>query len=414
MSVINKMLKDLDQRQSEAPDENQSNINRNYVPVVKSKTNWLLVVMCLILVALVVIGWKLSFSNNESQPASNNYPATGVSQNEQSSLKITALKAPVKSEQLNAQSEVNRVQSSLALDSEQRSKAETELSNQLSNLAQEQELMETKVSNPITSSQAATEQEPAPVKKLASAEAKVVENNRKEQLPETTSVASIRQDSAQASEQSNAVDEPSNINESSFVIERTNVSLTPEQRVEKLLVSAKKSFDKGYISEGITQLEQLLKMSDGHIEARSLLAGAWYGRGESNRAISILNNGLQRYPNIELWRLTAAKIFFKENNAAGALSYLDVQINDASIEFLTMKGSLGRQLQQFDKAEQAYLQLIELQPKKGNWWLGLAIAQDSQGKFEQALESYTTLLQLGGVSKDSMTFAKQRSTELKG
>lgn len=413
MSVINKMLKDLDQRQAESAGENESPINRNYVPVAKSKVNWLLVVMSLIFVALVVIGWKLSFTGNDNTKAeSGKLPAQAspvalsrqdntvikAVDNDQQTTSVAAKIDDVKEPTADVIASVNE-RNANGVDSNGSAQSLVNSKKAVLESTQEQE--------PLDSMKANVEKRSADV-------AKVVQNNSIEHSNESSSNLLSTSVTGSSAENKNTETEPSTAKESTFVIERTNVSLTPEQRVEKLLASAKKSFDKGYISEGITQLEQLLKMSDGHVEARGLLAGAWYGRGESNRAIAILNNGLQRYPNVEMWRLTAAKIFFKENNAAGALSYLDVQINDASLEFLTMKGSLGRQLQQFDKAEQAYLQLIKLQPNTGNWWLGLAIAQDSQGKSEQALESYTTLLQLGGVSKDSMTFAKQRSTELKG
>lgn len=413
MSVINKMLKDLDQRQAESAGENESPINRNYVPVAKSKVNWLLVVMSLIFVALVVIGWKLSFTGNDNTKAESGKLPTQASpvalsrqdntvikavDNDQQTTSVAAKIDDVKEPTADVIASVNEWNAN-GVDSNGSAQSLVNSKQAVLESTQEQE--------PLDSMKANVEKRSADV-------AKVVQNNSIEHSNESSSNLLSTSVTGSSAENKNTETEPSTAKESTFVIERTNVSLTPEQRVEKLLASAKKSFDKGYISEGITQLEQLLKMSDGHVEARGLLAGAWYGRGESNRAIAILNNGLQRYPNVEMWRLTAAKIFFKENNAAGALSYLDVQINDASLEFLTMKGSLGRQLQQFDKAEQAYLQLIKLQPNTGNWWLGLAIAQDSQGKSEQALESYTTLLQLGGVSKDSMTFAKQRSTELKG
>lgn len=413
MSVINKMLKDLDQRQAESAGENESPINRNYVPVAKSKVNWLLVVMSLIFVALVVIGWKLSFTGNDNTKAESGKLPTQASpvalsrqdntvikavDNDQQTTSVAAKIDDVKEPTADVIASVNEWNAN-GVDSNGSAQSLVNSKQAVLESTQEQE--------PLDSMKANVEKRSADV-------AKVVQNNSIEHSNESSSNLLSTSVTGSSAENKNTETEPSTAKESTFVIERTNVSLTPEQRVEKLLAAAKKSFDKGYISEGITQLEQLLKMSDGHVEARGLLAGAWYGRGESNRAIAILNNGLQRYPNVEMWRLTAAKIFFKENNAAGALSYLDVQINDASLEFLTMKGSLGRQLQQFDKAEQAYLQLIKLQPNTGNWWLGLAIAQDSQGKSEQALESYTTLLQLGGVSKDSMTFAKQRSTELKG
>ncbi len=200
----------------------------------------------------------------------------------------------------------------------------------------------------------------------------------------------------------------------SFVIEKTSNTLTPEERVEKLLNKAKSAYDRGYITEAIEQLTKLLTITDDNIEARNLLAGAWYGRGEMNRSIAILNDGLQRYPLVETWRITAAKMFFKENNLVGAFSYLDVNLSNASKEFYTLKGNLARELKLYPQAEEAYRNLTLIEPYVGNWWLGMAIAQDSQNKFEMALESYKKVINIGGVSSQSIEFSNQRINVLEG
>ncbi|GAB2999761.1 tetratricopeptide repeat protein [Psychrosphaera aestuarii] len=199
-----------------------------------------------------------------------------------------------------------------------------------------------------------------------------------------------------------------------FIIEKTSSELTPQERIAKLLSKAKESYDRGYVTEAIEQLTRILSISDSNVEARNLLAAAWYGRGEGNKAISIINDGLQRYPLIEEWRVTAAKIFFKDNNAAGAFSYLDVNLESASKEFYTLKGNLARELKYFAKAEAAYAQLTKLEPFVGNWWLGLAIAQDSLGKASDAISSYKKVLDVGGVSSQSMSFSQNRIDVLQG
>ena len=205
-----------------------------------------------------------------------------------------------------------------------------------------------------------------------------------------------------------------NTSEPGFSIQKTSKVLSKAERIEKLMAQAQKSFDQGYITESISQLKEVLAADDRHIDARNLLAVAWYARGGNQMAVTILNDGLSRYPSIEKWRLTAAKMFFKENNPAGAFSYLDADLTSASAEYHTMKGTLARQLQRYDKAEIAYLMLTQIQPDTGNWWLGYAIALDSQSKSELALQSYKMVLEKGGVSPASLNFAQQRIQELQG
>lgn len=196
-------------------------------------------------------------------------------------------------------------------------------------------------------------------------------------------------------------------------IEKSASNLTREERIEKLMVKAQESFDKGYISDAITQLEEVMASADSHVKARNLLAIAWYGRGELQQAINILNDGLNRYPNTEEWRVTAAKIFFKDNELQGAFTYLDAELVDASAEYYSMQGTLARQLKRFDKAEVAYANLTKLEPEKGNWWLGYAIAADSQNKAALAVQGYQQAISKVGLSPASIKFARQRIERLK-
>ena len=383
MSVINKMLKDLDDRQEpEAPQAGVASGNQQAVPNNKgSKSNTgIIIVLCVIAVLLGFISWQiLNAKGMGEQSLSNQTDSALVASQSNSEKNTTSESLPIPE---------------LDEDPDPNEELEAELAQQAPAIEPEQLDVDlvatTRVQPPREKAdKLVAESAPSPVASplIKPATADMVESNQEL----TTS----------------AKPEPT------FVIEKTSNKLTPEQRVEKLLNKARSSYEKGYITEAIEDLTKLLSISDSNIEARTLLAGAWYGRGEGNRAIAIINDGLQRYPLIEEWRTTAAKIFFKENNLAGAFSYLNVELTNASKEFYTLKGNLARQLKQYPAAESAYQKLSEIEPFVGNWWLGLAIVQDSQSK-QQALQNYKKVIEIGGVSAQSMTFAQQRIDVLKG
>lgn len=435
MSVINKMLKDLDERKLDETEAQSQHNQANFIAQQKTPINWMLLVMLLILIALAFIGWQLTESKHTSvvdnngvnsathkEPAGSNELTNSKDSNSGSASTKTVFNNPkLASDKVDLNSSISEnVQESLHSAVVSDSTQQPSLGNMTNSYPQDNDRTKSEIVN--DRSHLATTSD-TPVKPLINADSSLP-GDANDALP-IAQVARVEThnsfnaaDVQQATRLPNETveHEPHDVSETTpqLVIERSNAKLTPEQQVNKLMAKAENSFEKGYITEGISQLEQVLTISDMYVEARNMLAGAWYGRGEVNRAISILNNGLQRNPANESWRLTAAKIFFKENNPAGALSYLDVELTSVSKEFLTMKGSLGRQLQQFDKSESAYSKLAEMEPTVGNWWLGLAIAQDSLGKHQQALISYQNLVRFGGVSADSIAFAKQRITELKG
>lgn len=405
MSVINKMLKDLDDRQegpvqSNEPDKNgagqPTNSTRSHPQKNTTSGVNLGVVSVLVVIAVLLafIGWQLLQANASSQNGSNNNASN---------------------------SKVAQTNN----DNSQSGESNTQLSDQESTITVPQSRDEVDDVPPVP------ETDPDPAAELPKAPAPEEELNESEITPEPILEPELEPAIETTAEQT-VVAQPESTTESvppkattntletksqpeaSFTIEKTSDKLTPEERIERLLDKARKAYEKGYITEAIEDLTKILTISDSNIEARTLLAGAWYGRGESNRAIAIINDGLQRYPLVEEWRTTASKIFFKENNLAGAFSYLNVELEDAGKEFYTLKGNLARQLKEFTAAESAYQQLTEMEPFVGNWWLGLAIAQDSQAKFEQALKSYQRVIEAGGVSPQSVSFAQQRIEALKG
>ena len=377
MSVINKMLKDLEQRdQEQGADFDPS--GAVYQAKEKSKLPLLLAVMLVVIIGLAgVVTWLLM--------GQNKVEVTGIEL-------VSETQNTLEPAQQSDPTPVTEVQTPAP---EEQPKV----------LNQSPVLAAVTTVEPSSNTQAAPEQEPV----------------------NTTQQTMLNEEATQVTEQEledenffedefdSVVGTPEpkqEVEQPQFKIEKSASNLTREQRIEKLMTKAQESFDKGYISDAISQLEEVLGSADNHVEARNLLAVAWYGRGELQQAVNILNDGLSRYPNTEKWRLTAAKIFFKENEQQGAFTYLEADLVDASPEYYSMQGTLARQLKRFDKAEVAYANLTKIEPEKGNWWLGYAIALDSQNKSQLAKQSYQQAVNKAGISPSSIKFAKQRIAKL--
>lgn len=412
MSVINKMLKDLDERAPETDMGNPQTASSLYVEQPsKSVNKILLLLLSIIAVALIFIAGKMYFSSTEpSVPELTKQGSSkSISEEAKPTLKNSTDEVQKASVEVLKDEKVDTVDESSNFNAEVKQtvtaqrKPDSEVVSQNNSTAV---ASKNDAERRVTESNQAEPNQTEPVNKND----EVVVSVQPEQVAEVTASEPLNR------ELQVAVSQPQveQTAQPKFIIEKSTSRLTPEQRIEKLVAEAQTAFDKGYITEGVDKLNQVLSIADGHVEARNMLAAAWYGRGELNKAVGILNDGLQRYPQIEQWRLTAAKIFFKENNPVGAFSYLEAELTNGSREFYSMKGSLASQLKRHDKAESAYTQLTQIEPNAGNWWLGLAVAQDSQGKQADAKNSYQNVLSRGGVSQSSLNFVRQRLTELEG
>lgn len=412
MSVINKMLKDLDNRQEQP--ETSINSGPANSPSTASATligKGSIVLLIVIVILLATISWQIF----NGTPGANTQAPSTLSNSQKVIDGVVVEVDSTETEPATADIAVQApVEYSEALPIEPESNQTVIQDVSPDKLVKQQPVVE-------QSSQSAPEPTPE-LDELTEKEANSLTTNSVTNLTESSSnnvaTESSRSTSSTSTAKNAEVTTSSKPSASEkpqvFVIEKTSSELTPQERIAKLLSKAKESYDRGYVTEAIEQLTRILSISDSNVEARNLLAAAWYGRGEGNKAVSIINDGLQRYPLIEEWRVTAAKIFFKDNNAAGAFSYLDVNLENASKEFYTLKGNLARELKYYAKAEAAYAQLTKLEPFVGNWWLGLAIAQDSLGKASDAISSYKKVLDVGGVSSQSISFSQNRIDVLQG
>ena len=392
MSVINKMLKDLEERDQEQGEDFDPS-TAVYQAKPKNKLPVLLGLMGIVIVSLVgVVAWLLI----NKTPSSQTHPSV-VSEKPREASKQSAptSKTAVASNQASVEEKPKILNSSPV--------ATKTVSNQV------------KESNDVPSDSPPESSAISGEATVEEAESEVSEEQGlsdfvAEEMMESPELAvdDIKPQTADSRPEPPESERPP----AEFRIEKSSGNLSREERIARLMDKAQESFDKGYISDAITQLEEVLASSDNHVEARNLLAVAWYGRGELQQAVNILNDGLNRYPNTETWRVTAAKIFFKENEPAGAFTYLDADIANTSIEYQSMKATLARQLKRFDKAEIAYAHLTKLEPNKASWWLGYAIALDSQGKNEMAINSYQQAVSKIGISQASINFAQQRITQL--
>jgi MSHA biogenesis protein MshN len=82
------------------------------------------------------------------------------------------------------------------------------------------------------------------------------------------------------------------------------------------------------------------------------------------------------------------------------------------IEYQSLLASTGQKLKQYQPTIDAYTLLTRLDPDAGRWWLGLAVAFDSDGQFTQAVDTYRHAVTLANLSESARQFSRQRLEQL--
>jgi len=185
--------------------------------------------------------------------------------------------------------------------------------------------------------------------------------------------------------------------------------ISTRERAENWFVQGKEAFQFGLIEDAISALDKTLILMPLHIEARSLLAAAYYGREQTQEAESILRHGLTLNPDVMRWRILLAKILVEQGSYQSVAPVLSKRYElSANIDFWILKGTASQQLGEHKVAKNCFSKLTQLEPAEAKWWLALAASNDALGNYRNAKRFYLTAIELGGLSPNAHNHAKKR------
>ena len=194
----------------------------------------------------------------------------------------------------------------------------------------------------------------------------------------------------------------------------TEVKLTPKQLAQKRFTLASEAERDGKLKDAISYYEQTLGFDPSMHEARKQLAALHYGQGQLAKASEVLQQGMLLFPQQLDFALLLARVQQASGQADLALVTL-ANIPDThplARQKWMAQSDLAQKLGQFSLSEQAYRQLLQQEPQQAKWWMGLAYALDSQQQFPQARQAYRTALGHRGLSAQASAFIEQRLTQL--
>ncbi|WP_448565560.1 tetratricopeptide repeat protein [Thalassotalea ganghwensis] len=403
MSVINQMLKDLDKRQYE---QGQGQANAPQVVIAHSSTNkWLVIILAFLLsIAIAVIGWQyLSGYVSSPNQATVSQPTKADTEKQVSKKDISLSTANVNNVEQPSEN-VNTAQRETEIDTTSTTnnsaenvakvvKTEPQNSSPLSRLDSEKpKNSQRQQIKPINDNESFSHQQSKPTNEKA----------------DPTSNESTNLIAGGSASKDNVI----NSSASKGTLSISSKQLSAQELIDVKLKQAQQAIDQQQINKAEALFEEVLLLDENQHQARKQLAALWFGRQDYNAAINLLAQGLARDNRNADFRLMMARIYLSQGLNQQAYDVLNGASDINDIEYQTMLASISQQLANFASAQQAYQRLTRLAPEVGRWWLGLAVAYDSDGKFNQARESYQNALQYDDLSVSSVEFIKSRLNEL--
>ncbi|QQK58584.1 tetratricopeptide repeat protein [Shewanella sp. LC6] len=398
MSVINKMLQDLDKRQQGHSLSNVAVHQAQFLGRPNPSRKWLVISLVSLLVGGVsVYAFQAMY---DSRNATDNSVNTVVSAQTPSDNTNPQTDTPAKDMSASVESAP-----SVAL-SPRVNASEPTTESVAANTSPD---MPNRAALPQESVQAHTEPQQVAVK---ANQAEVNVNQSEVKITQTEAKASeaVESASTQASIQasSQAAAQPTG------QMAVTEVKLSPSQLAQKQLVLASDAEKQGQLVKAMDYYAKALKLDPSLHESRKQLAALHYGQGEQPQAAEVLAQGRLLYPQEFEFALLLARVQHAMGDTDAALASL-AQIPDShplARQKWLAQTDLAQKQGQYPLVEQAYRKLLQQEPQQGKWWMGLAYALDSQKQFTQASQAYRTALSYSGLSTQATAFIEQRLQQL--
>ncbi len=390
MSVVNKMLSDLEKRsQSSRP-------NANYVPSkTEDSTNKTVAILLAVLMLLAaLLAWLLMREQTPINSSSTGEERLIVKVDENTQLDDSSnkertqevvLEGSISSSQLRqtdmleteSDAQVNQKNVDVVLDGESIKELVTRLSDSVEQLQAIKQQSEASEINQIASTPVASNSQTTNSLEATNGPQKV-----ESPVESSMSVAST-----------SAKDSVSGI----------------QQEVNRQLQSGDKA-------GAIKNLTRVLAIEPRNLSARKKLASLHFGLGNTAIASELLQQGIALAPSDSAMRLMLARLLFRADNPDSALQLLKAHPRSviADDELLSFRAALAEKQGDYGQAIEDYSQLIDRQQTNARWWLGLAVSQDKQSLRQEAITSYRRAQTLNQLSDQVSTFVQQRLSVLEG
>lgn len=193
-------------------------------------------------------------------------------------------------------------------------------------------------------------------------------------------------------------------------IEKTERPYTPEEIAEHAYQEARQARDQGNRVETERQLRAALAANPKQLKAREMLAEVLAESGRDLEAQELLRDGMSRVPGYLPFRLQLARLLLARGDDQAALTLLE-QARTGGVrdpDLFAFLAVLYQRTGRSADAAKAYQDALGLRPDEGRWWVGFGIALEGQKDTANALNAYRRALETGRLTGNLVTYAEGR------
>lgn len=189
---------------------------------------------------------------------------------------------------------------------------------------------------------------------------------------------------------------------------------TPAERAENEFRKATVLLNQGRVAEAIDGYKLTLQQDGGHAAARQALVGLLLENRRIDEAQQLLQEGLRFNPERSAYAMLLARIQVERGDVQGAHDLLSKHAGGAAnnADYNAFDAALLQRLGRHKEAVTGYQAALRLAPGAGVWWMGMGISLQADNRGTEALDAFRRAKAAGGLSPDLLAFVDQRMKQL--
>lgn len=193
-------------------------------------------------------------------------------------------------------------------------------------------------------------------------------------------------------------------------IEKTDRPYSAAELAESAYQEAARLRAQGNGTDAERRARGVLTNHPKHIKARELLAGLQIENGRFLEAQDTLEQGVVQVPTHLPFRFQLARLLLERGDQAGAVSVLEVARSSGQTdpELPAFLAALYQRAGRHADAIKSYQEALAARPQEGRWWVGLGISLETVKDSDAARTAYRRALDTGKLTPNLARYAEDR------
>lgn len=177
---------------------------------------------------------------------------------------------------------------------------------------------------------------------------------------------------------------------------------SPQERAEAEYRKGVAAYKQGHLAEAATQFRAALQEDARHLAARQTLLSMQAEQKQWDEVQAVLREGLDLMPEQIAWAMALARIQVERNKLPEAWETLQKHMVHAekSADYQGFAGVLLQRMQKPHEASLYYQAAVQIKPNEGRWLLGLGLALEADNRPAEAREAFQRARNSSGLTPE--------------